>query len=191
MSASAWRRALRAIRSFLDPGTYLQVFRLLHYYNYAHVQPRRRLTIASGARIAPNVSIANGERITIGAGTKVGERCHLWAGDSTGQITIGERCRLAPEVFVTASDYQFEPGMPFIDQPRNEQDVVIGNDVWLGARVFVAAGMTIGDGCIVGAGSVVTRPLPPNSIAVGVPARVVKMRGDEQPAADVGSRVAD
>lgn len=180
MSASRWPRALRPIRSFVDPGTYLHVLRLLHYYSYSHVQPRRRMTLADGARIAPNVSIANGERISIGAGTKVGERCHLWAGDSSGRIAIGDYCRLAPGVFVTASDYRFEPGVRFLNQSRNEQDVVIGDDVWLGAGVFVAAGVTIGDGCIVGAGSVVTRSLPPNSIAVGVPARVVRERGDEQ-----------
>jgi acetyltransferase-like isoleucine patch superfamily enzyme len=175
-------RALKAIRSFLDPGTYAHALRLLHYYNYAHVRPRRRLTIGSGSRIAPNVSITNAERITIGAGTNVGEHCYLWAGDSTGRITIGDHCRLAPEVFITASDYRFEPGTHFVEQPRNERDVVIGNDVWLAARVFVGAGVTIGDGCIVGAGSVVTRSLPQNSIAVGAPARVVRMRDHERPA---------
>jgi acetyltransferase-like isoleucine patch superfamily enzyme len=61
-------------------------------------------------------------------------------------------------------------------QPRREADVIIGRDVWLGARVIVLAGVTIGDGCVIGAGSVVTRSLPPNSIAVGAPARVVGER---------------
>src|SRR5207249_435269 len=101
-----------------------------------------------GVRLAPNISISNGERIAIGARTRVGERCYLWAGDSVGRITIGEDCRLAPEVFVTASDYRFAPGQLFTAQERDERDVVIGNDVWLGARVFVGAGVTIGDGCV-------------------------------------------
>ncbi len=68
---------------------------------------------------------------------------------------------LAPEVFITASDYKFEPGKPFRQQPKNERDILIGNDVWLGAQVVVTAGVTIGDGCIVGAGAVVTKDLPP------------------------------
>ena len=54
----------------------------------------------------------------------------------------------------------------------------IGNDVWLGARVFVGAGVSIGDGSVVSAGSVVTKSLPPGSVAVGVPARIVRRRED-------------
>ena len=136
--------------------------RLLHFYGYSHVRPRRKVTLGQGARIAPNVSIRNGERISIGAGTHVGERAYLWAGDDHGAITIGEHCRLGPEVFITASDYGLRPDQLIAEQERNERDVVIGNDVWLGARVFVGAGVTIGDGCVVSAGSVVARSLPPD-----------------------------
>ena len=52
--------------------------------------------------------------------------------------------------------------------------VAIGDDVWLGARVIVLKGVTIGDGAIVGAGSVVTRDIPPWSIAGGQPAKVIR-----------------
>jgi len=93
-------------------------------------------------------------------------------------VTIGEDCRLGPEVFVTASDYGLDPDEKISQQARNERDVVIGNDVWLGARVFVAAGVTIGDGCVVSAGSVVSKSLPPGSVAVGIPARIVRRRED-------------
>jgi acetyltransferase-like isoleucine patch superfamily enzyme len=67
-------------------------------------------------------------------------------------------------------------------QKKEELDIRIGDDCWIGARVFVLAGVTIGDGCVVGAGSVVTRSLPPNSIAVGVPAKVVGWRPGAEPA---------
>src|SRR5690606_2817865 len=112
----------------------------------------------------------------IGRDCHLGERSYLWAGDTTGRIIIGDYVSLAPEVFITASDYQFVAGRPFRQQPKRERDVVIGNDVWLGARVVVTAGVEIGAGCIVGAGAVVTRNLPPNSIAAGVPARVIGQR---------------
>lgn len=71
-------------------------------------------------------------------------------------------------------------GRSFREQPRRERDVVIGNDVWLGARVVVTAGVTIGDGCIVGAGAVVTKDLPANCIAAGVPARVIAQRPEAE-----------
>lgn len=179
----------RVLRTVFDPGTYVHPIRLLHFYGYSHVRPRRKLTLGADARIAPNISIRNGERISIGARTHVGERAYLWAGDAHGSITIGEDCRIGPEVFVTASDYGLRPDQKIAEQERNEEDIVIGDDVWLGARVFVGAGVTIGDGSVVSAGSVVTRSLPPGSIAVGIPARVVRRRDDY--AAAAGSAPAE
>lgn len=171
------RKLAMTILSIVDPRTYLHALRLLHYYGYSHVRPRRKLNLGEGVRMAPNVSIVNGERIAIGAHSRIGAHCYLWAGDTTGRITIGDGCLFAPEVFLTASNYGLDPGVHFRAQPRDEQDVVIGNEVWLGARVFVGPGVTIGDGCVVAAGAVVTGSLPPNSIAAGVPARVVRTRG--------------
>lgn len=173
-----WRGVLATV---LDPMTYFQVVRLLHYYAYSHVRPRRRVTLGAGATLAPNVSLRNGERITIGARTQIGERVYLWAGDESGRITIGEHCRFGPEVFVTASDYGLLPDQPIAYQERQESDVVIGDDVWLGARAFIGAGVTIGSGCVVSAGSVVTKSLPENSVAVGIPARIVRRREDYVP----------
>ena len=159
--------------------TYFQVVRLLHYYGYTHVQPRRHVTMGEGATLAPNVSLRNGERISIGARSKVGERAYLWAGDTSGRITIGENCRLGPEVFVTASDYGLAPDETIAEQARNERDVVIGNDVWLGARVFVARRRD--DRRRLRRERRVRssrKSLPPGSIAVGIPARIVRRRED-------------
>jgi acetyltransferase-like isoleucine patch superfamily enzyme len=172
----------KAVYSILDPRAYFHVFRLVHYYNYSHISEKRLMAIGSDTGLAPNVSIRNGARIRVGHDCHIGERCYLWAGDETGRIVIGDYTSLAPEVFITASDYQFEAGRPFSQQPRRERDVVIGSDVWLGARVVVTAGVKIGDGAIVGAGAVVTRDIPAGTIAVGVPARVVA----ERPKAGIG-----
>jgi acetyltransferase-like isoleucine patch superfamily enzyme len=178
-------RAMEFGLSLVDPRAWFQLFRLVHYYNYDHVRPRRVADIGPGVRMAPNVSLRNGERIKIGAYSHIGARCSIWAGDSVGRITLGRHALLGPEVFVTASNYQIEPGTPVMDQPKVERSVVIGDDVWLGARVVVVAGVEIGDGCIIGASSVVTRSIPAGSIAVGNPARVVGHRGDPKAESEV------
>ena len=56
-----------------------------------------------------------------------------------------------------------------MDQPKVEQDIVIGDDVWLGANTVVLAGVTIGDGAIIAAGAVVTKDVPAGSIVGGCP----------------------
>ncbi len=180
MNMSRFGRLFAPFLTVLDPRSYLHLLRMMHYYAYGHVRERGKLRRGAGSRIAPNVSLRNGSRISMGRDCHVGERCYLWAGDSTGRITLGDFVSLAPEVFVTASDYEFVEGKPFRSQPKRERDVKIGNDVWLGARVVVTAGVTIGDGCIVGAGAVVTKDIPPGSIAGGVPAKVIGQRSSKE-----------
>lgn len=169
-------RLLRALRSLLGLSTWIHAFRILHFYRYAHVEPLRKATVGRGVAMAPNVSLRNGDRVVIGDGAHVGERCRLWAGDHTGRIILGPRALLAPDVFLTASNYRFDEGAPVMDQAKDEADVVIGEDVWLGAGVMVLPGVTIGDGAVVAAGSVVTVSLPAWSVSAGVPAKVRRMR---------------
>jgi len=163
-------------RSLLDPRTYLHGFRLAHFSGYSHVQQVRRLTRGADVSFAPNVSFRNAERIELGAGTHIGEFSVIWAGDSTGRVVLGEKCLLAPHVTITASNYAIVQGTPVMDQPKVEADIVLGRDVWLGANVVVLAGVTIGDGAIVAAGAVVTKDLPAQCIAAGVPAKVIGTR---------------
>ncbi|MFZ5710257.1 MAG: DapH/DapD/GlmU-related protein [Pseudomonadota bacterium] len=175
-SPSALRRLIRALGSVLDPRVYVHGIRILHYYGYTHVHQKRALTLGRDVRFAPNVSFANAERIELGDGVHVGARCSLWAGKSSGRIRVGARTTLAPDCFVTAADYGLAAGRRLTELPMVERDVVIGADCWLGARCIVTAGVTIGDGAVIGAGAVVTRDVPANAIAAGIPARVVKMR---------------
>jgi acetyltransferase-like isoleucine patch superfamily enzyme len=168
-------RSLAGLATILDPRMYLHGLRVLHYYNYTHVQPLRRVRREPGTRIAPNISIGNPERLTIGARVHVGARCSLWAGPRTGRIVIADGCVLGPDVFVTASNYRFEDDAHVFDQGFREADVVIGERAWLGARVIVLPGATIGKRAVIGAGSVVTSAIPDDAVAVGAPARVVRM----------------
>ncbi|WP_425956206.1 acyltransferase [Xylanimonas sp. McL0601] len=138
-------------------------------------------SVGAGAKVSPTVSIRNGERVRIGAGAQIGASCSLWAGDSSGRIEIGDHALFAPDVFITASNYDFDaaPG-PVMDAPKREADVSIGADTWLGARVVVLPGVSIGDGTVVAAGAVVTKDLPGGVLAAGVPARVIRKRGEQR-----------
>jgi acetyltransferase-like isoleucine patch superfamily enzyme len=160
----------------LDPRAVLHGLRLLHYYNYTHVQQVRRLTRGQKVRIAPNVSFANAARISLGDRVQIGARCTLWAGDHGGQITVGADSTFGPDCMLTASNYGTAAGVNVVEQPKDERDITLGRDVWLGAKVIVSAGVTIGDGCIVGGGSVVTRDLPAGAICAGAPAKPIRMR---------------
>lgn len=59
------------------------------------------------------------------------------------------------------------------------ENVKIGNDVWIGAGANILNGVEIGDGCVIAAGAVVTKDIPPYSVVIGVPGKVIKKRFDE------------
>lgn len=169
-------RILRGMLSLLDPQVLLHGFRILHYYGHTHVAERRKLTSGVGTRIAPNVSFANAERIDIGNHVQIGARCSLWAGDNLGRIFIGDDATLAPDCFLTASNYGVKQGELVTRQPTKEADIVIGAGCWLGARVIVTSGVNIGEGAVIAAGAVVTRDVPGGAIAAGVPAVIIGYR---------------
>jgi acetyltransferase-like isoleucine patch superfamily enzyme len=177
MLSSVPGRVRRFLGSILDPRVYLHIFRVLHFYGYSHVNPRRKLHCGERVGIAPNVSLRNGERISIGSRSHIGERCSLWAGDSHGRITIGEEALFGPDVFVTASNYAFsDRSRPVYAQPRVERDVAIGARTWLGRGATVLPGVTVGEGAIVAAGAVVSRDVAPWTIVAGVPAHEIGRR---------------
>lgn len=92
-------------------------------------------------------------------------------------IKIGRDCLIASHVGIYANNRNFAD----FDRPINQQGItqhgiVIEKNCWLGTGVKVLDGVTIGQGSVIGAGSVVTRDIPPYSVAVGVPARVISQR---------------
>lgn len=174
---SPQRRAPAAVARLAHVRTWRRWARIGNFLGYDGAE-LDEAALGAGVRISPTVSVRNGRRIRIGAGAQIGQSCYLWAGDSTGRIEIGDHALFAPEVFVTASNYDFDAfDGPVMDAPKREADVWIGANTWLGARVVVLPGASVGDGTIVAAGSVVTGDLPPGVLAAGVPARVIRKRG--------------
>ena len=116
-----------------------------------------------------------GGSISIGESTHIQPRCHFVAGKSS--IIIGRRCEIAPACGFYPFNHGIAAGQPVQEQPLiSRGNIEIGDDVWLGYGVVVLDGVKIGSGAVVGANSVVTKDLPENAIAVGSPAKVIRMR---------------
>jgi acetyltransferase-like isoleucine patch superfamily enzyme len=94
-----------------------------------------------------------------------------------GGLEIGNDVRIAPQVMIMPMNHIYKaPHVPIRRQGVRSQGIKIGDDVWLGAGAIVLDGVIIGKGSVIGAGAVVTNDIPAYSIAVGVPARVMKKR---------------
>jgi acetyltransferase-like isoleucine patch superfamily enzyme len=134
-----------------------------------------RVSIWPHARlVAHNVeSAAVGSRIVLSEGVTIHPYAHISA---ISRITIGAGALFASNVYISDHDHDWrDPNDPVISNARVlAAPVEIGARVWLGERVAVLRGVTIGEGSIVGAASVVTKSIPPYSIAVGAPARVIR-----------------
>ena len=136
------------------------------------------------------------EKGIIGRDTYVGLGCHI----SDKSTRIGKFCSIAENVmigttthptgFLTTSTIPYKDihhitdGLVVPDDKRVKytysRPVTIGNDVWIGMNVVIMDGITIGDGAVIGAGAIVTHDVPPYAVAVGVPARVMRYRFDEE-----------
>lgn len=120
-------------------------------------------------------SLLDGPCLTLGDETNIGYGVVISVSKS---VTLGSHVRIADGCYVSDN-----PGHPLDAKARREhapvsldqiKPVVIEDDVWLGTRVVVMPGVRIGRGSVVGTGAIVTRDLPPFSLAVGNPARVIR-----------------
>ncbi len=134
------------------------------------------LELGSGCSIGKGAFFATSKRGRIifknGAGINTGG--HIVALE---KIEVGQNTAIGEFVTIRDQNHRFaEIGKPIRDQGFTSSPVIIGDDVWIGRGVFVGAGVTIGDGAVIGANSVVTRDIPPYTVAVGAPARVIRSR---------------
>ncbi len=117
-----------------------------------------------------------GAGLEIGDGTSIGAFSVIGAGAG---VRIGSNVMLGQRVNINSEMHRFEdPAVPIREQGAIREGIVVEDDCWIGSGAIVLDGVTVGRGSVVGAGSVVTRDLPPFSIAAGVPARVIGQRGD-------------
>ena len=92
-----------------------------------------------------------------------------------GPVKIGNNVIFAQNIVASGLNHEYKnPDMPIHMQPVTTAQIVVEDDCWIAANVVLTAGVTIGKHSVVGAGSVVTKSIPPYSIATGNPAKVIK-----------------
>lgn len=111
----------------------------------------------------------------------IGENCSLqqfsMISGFTEGVRIGNGVRIGAHTLLIGSNHDFgSKDLPIWQQGSTSKGIIIHNDVWIGSNATILDGVEIGMGSIIGAGSVVTKNIPPYSIAVGVPARVIRYR---------------
>ena len=127
------------------------------------------------AYILPGSILCYPYRIQLGYNVFINRNAYITA---RGPITIGDNVIIGPGVVINSGMHWYQdPNTLIRDQGHKILPIIIENDVWIGAKAVIMPGVFIGKGSVVGAGSIVTTSIPPYSVAVGVPARVIKKRG--------------
>ena len=135
------------------------------------VVPWNKFSLGEASTIEDFSAVNNGVGDVI-----IGDRSRVGLSNTIiGPVNIGNDVRLAQNVVLSGLNHNYAK----IDSPIHEQGVstrpiVIGDESWIGANVVIVPGVTVGKHSIVAAGSVVTKDIPPYSVAAGNPARVLK-----------------
>ena len=130
--------------------------------------------VDEGFSLIPPFYTTGGENIRLGRNVFINQNCTMY---DLGGIDIGDDVMIGPNVSLITSSHPLEPSQRralVIARP-----IVIERNVWIAAGATIIGGVTIGENSVVAAGSVVTHDVPPNSLAGGNPARVIRGIGDD------------
>ncbi len=115
-----------------------------------------------------------GKNITVGKNVFINSGCHF---QDQGGITIGDGVLIGHNVVLATLNHDFSPKKRSTLHPA---PIVIGENVWIGSNATIVPGVTIGNGSIIAAGAVVTKNVPENVVAGGVPAKIIKILDTEE-----------
>ena len=135
------------------------------------VMPFNNFVLGDDSTIEDFCTINNGVGDII-----IGDRCRIGMNNVLiGPVTIGNDTILAQNIVMSGLNHGYEDiTLPPHDQKVTKSKIIIEDEVWIGANVVVVAGVTIGKHSVVAAGSIVTKSIPPYSVVVGNPAKIIK-----------------
>lgn len=140
------------------------------------IWPCADIQLGRNSRVGKNCVFqgAPTSKIKIGSQVTINDGCYL---TSLFSIKIGDRTAIGEHTSIRDYDHCFEnPSVPIKEQGYCGAPIEIGRDCWIGRGCMITAGVTIGEGSVIGANSVVTSNIAPFSVAVGSPARVIRVR---------------
>src|SRR5665213_1959449 len=123
--------------------------------------------------LIPPFYTAGGDEIRVGRNVFINQNCTVY---DLGGLDIADDVMIGPNVSIITAGHPLEPSRrrdATIGRP-----IAIGRNVWIAAGATIVGGVTVGENSVVAAGSVVTRDVPPNTLAGGNPARVIRSIGD-------------
>ena len=135
------------------------------------VLPFNNFELGENSTIEDFCTVNNGVGdVIIGNGVRVGMSNVL-----IGPIQIGNNVIFAQNIVSSGLNHGYEDiNIPISKQPTSTSKITVEDDCWIGANVVITAGVTIGKHCVIAAGAIVTKSIPPFSIVVGNPAKVIK-----------------
>jgi acetyltransferase-like isoleucine patch superfamily enzyme len=174
----AWRRSfsLLAAGGFAEFGAGSVLEPPIRLENQGRIAIGRNVFVGPGSCLLTHPEGGDEVALEIGDGVNIAGTCVISA---VSHVRLGRSVLLARNVYIADHGHAFEDlGRPVLDQGVTDvRPVEIGDGAWLGQNVVVCPGVRIGRGAVIGANAVVREDVPDHSVAVGVPARVVREFG--------------
>ena len=135
------------------------------------VFPFNKFVLGNGSTIEDYCTVNNGVGDVI-----IGDNTLIGMGNTIiGPITIGNNVIFAQNIVASALNHEYrDPNSPISQQPILTEPIIIEDDCWIAANAVITAGVKIGKHSVIAAGAVVTKDIPPYSVAVGNPAKILK-----------------
>lgn len=159
--------------------------RLWNRFVSAPVKKSAFATCGKNVTVGRNCVFSGIENIFVGNSVSIG--CNSVFFTTRAKIKIGDHVMMAPGVNIITGNHRMNVVGKYMDEITNnekhaedDEDVIFEGDNWIGANAIILKGVTIGRGAVVSAGAVVSKDVPAYAIVGGVPAKVIKMRFDEE-----------